>query len=61
MEHEVEVHGTVYRLTIFREPGKKLSWWAVGTYRGEELRVKGRSESGARHAWREAASHNDNL
>lgn len=57
-EHTVKVWNTSYTITVYEK--SRTVWIAVGEYMGERVEVKGRSESSAIAAWREAARYKGN-
>ncbi|MCP1375200.1 hypothetical protein [Dyella lutea] len=54
-EHTVQVWNQPQQLTVYQK--SKSVWVAVGTYMGERIEVKGRTESQALGSWREAARY----
>jgi hypothetical protein len=57
-ERSVTVWGKSYEVSIVRE--SKTVYRAVGTYEGEHIDVKGRSEGSALGLWRDAAQYRGN-
>lgn len=55
----VTVWDKQYEIHVHRN--SKTVWVAVGEYMGQRLETKGRSESQAIAAWREAAGYKGNL
>jgi len=58
MEQTVNVWDKPHKITVYRK--SKSVWIAVGEYMGERFEVKGRTESQAASAWREAARYKGN-
>jgi hypothetical protein len=58
MEHVVKVWEQQCRISVHQK--SKSVWIAVGNYLGERVEVKGRSETQAVSAWREAAQYRGN-
>lgn len=58
MEHTVMVWDKPHKVTVHQN--SKSVWVAVGEYMGETLETKGRSQSQALSAWREAARYKGN-
>ncbi len=56
--HKVNVWDKPYEIAVYQK--SKSVWIAVGEYMGERLEVKGRTESQALSAWREAARYRGN-
>ena len=54
-EHTVQVWNQPQQLTVYQKSNSV--WVAVGTYMGERIEVKGRTESQALGSWREAARY----
>lgn len=54
-EHTVQVWDQPQQVTVYQN--SKSVWIAVGTYMGERVEVKGRSETQAIGNWREAARY----
>ena len=54
-EHTVQVWNQPQQVTVYQK--SKSVWIAVGTYLGERVEVKGRTESQALGQWREAARY----
>jgi len=54
-EHTVQVWNQPQQVTVYQK--SKSVWIAVGTYMGERVEVKGRTESQALGSWREAARY----
>lgn len=54
-EHTVQVWNQPQQITVYQK--SKSVWIAVGTYMGERVEVKGRTESQAIGSWREAARY----
>ncbi|SBV53149.1 hypothetical protein XBLMG947_3955 [Xanthomonas bromi] len=54
-EHTVQVWNQPQQITVYQK--SKSVWIAVGTYMGERVDVKGRTESQAIGSWREAARY----
>lgn len=59
MEHTVKVWDKPHEVSVYQK--SKSVWIAVGTYMGQRLEVKGRTQSQALSAWREAARYKGNL
>lgn len=58
MEHTVKVWEKTHKITVSKK--SKSVWIARGVYMGEMLEVKGRTESQAVSAWRDAARYKGN-
>jgi hypothetical protein len=58
MEHTVMVWEKPHKITVNQK--SRSVWIATGVYMGEMLVVKGRTESQAISAWREAARYKGN-
>lgn len=58
MEHTVKVWEQPQKVSVYQS--SKTVWIAVGEYMGERVEVKGRTESQALSAWREAARYRGN-
>jgi hypothetical protein len=54
-EHTVQVWNQPQQVTVYQK--SRSVWVAVGTYMGERIEVKGRTESQALGSWREAARY----
>lgn len=54
-EHTVPVWNQPQQVTVYQK--SRSVWVAVGTYMGERIEVKGRTESQALDSWREAARY----
>lgn len=54
-EHTVQVWNQPQQVIVYQK--SKSVWIAVGTYLGERIEVKGRTESQALGSWREAARY----
>lgn len=57
-ERRVMVWGQPHVIEVYRT--SKSVWVAVGEYMGQRIEVKGRSDSQAASAWREAARYRGN-
>lgn len=55
MEHTVKVWDVEHRVVVNQH--SKSVWIAVGTYHGERVETKGRTETQALAQWREAARY----
>lgn len=58
MEHRVNVWDKPHEITVYQK--SKSVWIAVGEYMGKRVEVKGRTQSQAISAWREAARYRGN-
>jgi hypothetical protein len=58
MEHEVIVWDQPYTVSVYQK--SKSVWMAVGEYMGKRIETKGRSQTQAIGAWREAARYRGN-
>jgi len=58
MDHTVKVWDRPYEISVHQN--SKTVWIAVGTYQGERIETKGRTESQAIASWREAARYKGN-
>lgn len=58
MDHTVKVWDRPYEISVYQK--SKSVWIAAGTYEGEHIETKGRTESQAIASWREAARYRGN-
>ena len=58
MDVTVTVWDRQYEISVYQK--SKSVWVAVGTYEGQHIEVKGRSQSQAVSSWREAARYKGN-
>ena len=58
MIHTVQVWNRPYEVSVHQK--SKTVWIAVGDYHGERVETKGRTETQAVAAWREAARYRGN-
>jgi hypothetical protein len=58
MKHSVTVWNKTHEIEVYQK--SKSVWIAVGEYMGERLETKGRTQSQAAGAWREAARYKGN-
>ena len=58
MELTVTVWNSQMKIDVYQK--SKSVWVAVGTYHGERIEVKGRTQTQAVGAWREAARYRGN-
>jgi hypothetical protein len=58
MKRTVSVWDKPHEIDVYKK--SKSVWVAVGEYMGERIEVKGRTETQAASAWREAARYKGN-
>lgn len=58
MDHTVKIWERPHEVTVYQS--SKSVWIAVGEYMGERIEAKGRTETQALSAWREAARYRGN-
>lgn len=58
MDHKVQVWSRQYDVAVYQR--SKTVWIASGNYEGQQIETKGRTETQALAAWREAARYRGN-